>query len=299
MPDPVPWTFAPGGGYSEELAWLTDVLEAPTGGTQHRRVRTSPRTTIRFDALESGASRRWLDAQLRAHGAGRWWVPVAIDARQLGSAVSAAATVLPAAVDGARFVAGGRVLGIGGNPRAFEVRTIQTVGASSITLTAGLDQGWPAGTLLLPLRAGRLAEVPQVARFTADDSALVPLRFELDEPLDTAAAMPGATYRSYPVFDAFAPVWTSDPVWSPERRVELVDDDIATPLAVDLAGVGLGKTVMSYAADTQASVESFRAALFALAGRWSPVWVPTWARDLRVVGIGDGFSPGGPTNIVD
>ena len=78
MPDPIPWTFATGGEYTEEFQWLTDVLSAPTGGTQHRRLRESPRTVVGFSALESGANRIWLDWQLRNHSAARWWVPVDI-----------------------------------------------------------------------------------------------------------------------------------------------------------------------------------------------------------------------------
>ena len=64
MADPAVWPFAPGGEYSEELAWLTDMLQAPSGGTQHRRLRQSPRTVIAFAALESGAVRRRMDAML-------------------------------------------------------------------------------------------------------------------------------------------------------------------------------------------------------------------------------------------
>ena len=121
MADPIPWTFATGGEYTEEFQWLTDVLAAPTGGTQHRRLRDSPRAVLGFSALESGASRIWMDAQLRNHSAGLWWVPVAIDARELTAAVGAGATVLPAAIAGARFVVGGKVLVIGDDPRKFAV----------------------------------------------------------------------------------------------------------------------------------------------------------------------------------
>ena len=285
----MPWTFAPGGEYTEELAWLTDVLAAPTGGTQHRRLRESPRVVLGFSALESGASRLWLDWQLRQHSAALWWVPVAIDTRELSAAVGAGATVLPADIAGARFVVGGKALLVGDDPRVSEVVAISSVGASSLTISPGLVAGWPAGTRLVPLRAGHLLDAPAVARFTARDSGLVALRFRLAEALDTAPAMPGATYRSYPVFDVFVPVWTSDPVWTPERRVEVIDDDIATPLVVDTAGVALGKTVMQYAPDSAAAIASFRAALFALAGRWAPAWVPSWAEDLRLVaGVGAG-----------
>ena len=226
---------------------------------------------------------------MRNYSAARWWVPVDIDARSLGSAVSAGATVLPAAIAGARFVDGGKALLVGDDPRTFAVVSISTVGGSSLTISPGVAAGWPAGTRLVPLRAGYLLNPPPVGRFTARDSALVGLRFRLTEPLDTAAAMPGATYRSYPVFDTFVPVWISDPVWTPERSVEVIDDDIAVPLVVDLAGVALGKTTMQYAPDSAADIISFRGALFALAGRWAPVWVPSWAQDLRLVaGVGAG-----------
>ena len=290
MPDPaVVWSFVPGGDYTEELAWLTDVLQAPTGGTQHRRLRESPRTTIGFACLEHGDDRRWLDAQLRQHSAALWSVPVPIDERPLSAAVLAGATVLPVDVDGARFVAGGRVLIIGHDPRVYEEGTIDSVGVSSLTLSAGLAGPWPANTRLIPLRSAYLADPPPVARYTSDASGLIPLRWRLIDPLDTAPALPGTPYRGHPVFDQIVPVWTSDPVWTPERRTIWADDDIAAPALLDTAGSALGKTVLQYAAVGAGEVASFRAALFALAGRWTPAWVPTWTHDLRLVaGVGAG-----------
>lgn len=284
MADPVAWTFAAGGDYTEELAWLTDVLKAPTGGTQHRRLRQSPRTTLTFSALESGANRRWMDVLLRANSAAAWWSPVSIDARALTADVAAASSSLPVDVAAARFVEGGHALVVGTDPRRFEVLEIDVggVGGSTLTLAGTTANAWPAGTQVIPVRRARLAQMPQVGRFTADDSALVQLRFRLEEPLDTAAAMPGATYRGYPVFDGFAPAWTSDPVWVPERLTDVQDDDLATPFVADTAGVALGKVTMQYALDTAAAIGIFRAALFALAGRWSPAWVPSWTHDLRL-----------------
>lgn len=285
MADPAVWPFAPGGEYSEELAWLTDMLQAPSGGTQHRRLRQSPRTVIAFAALESGAVRRRMELLLRANSALPWWVPVAIDVRSLGSAVSIGATSLPVTVDNARFIGGGKVLAMGNDSAQYELLSIASggVSGSALTLSAATTKAWPAGTLLYPVRRGNLAEAPQIGRFTGDSVGLVELRFMLDDPLDTTAALSGSTYRGLPVFDAFAPAWSSDPTWTPERLAVRIDDEIATPFVADLAGVSTSKMVMRYAPDTAAAVVSFRAALFALAGRWSPVWVPTAAHDLRMV----------------
>lgn len=284
MADPIAWTLDAGGDYSEELAWLTDVLQAPTGGTQHRRLRQSPRTFLAFSALESGDRRRWMEVLLRAHSAAAWWAPVSIDAAVLDGAAAAGTDSLSApGAEGSRFEVGGHALLVGSDPRRYEVREVSAIATGALTLADDLAFTWPAGTQVVPVRRAHLAEMPQLGRFTSDATGLLPLRFRLDEPLDTAPAMPGATYRGLPVFDTFAPVWTSDPVWVPERQVAALDADVGPPFVADLAGVAMGRTTMQYAAVTAAEVATFRAALFALAGRWSPAWVPSWAQDLRVV----------------
>ena len=282
--DPIVWPFATGGEYSEQLDWATDVIPVASGGSQHRRLRQSPRVTLALSALEQGGARRRMEALLRANSAGRWWVPVWVDSAALTAAASAGATVLSLDAADARFVAGGRALLWSGDALTAVVVSIAPggVGASSLTLAAGLVAGAPAGALVVPLRLGRLAEFPQVGRFTAEASDVVDLSFRLDEPLDDAAVVAGDTYRGFPVWP-FRPDWSSGPAWSPDRVVQGMDDGIGPPLAHDLAAVPQGKQAMSYQMTTPAEVVAFRRALFALAGRWSPAWVPSWNGDARVV----------------
>jgi hypothetical protein len=281
--DPVPWTFACGGDYAEECAWLTDLMQAPTGGTQHRCLRPSPRVTISFSALESGSRRRWLDLQLRTNSAGTWQVPVPIDMRPLDAAATAGDLSLVLSTANARFVEGGLALVVGDDPRRFDLCEISAITSGYLTLAGPLTYDWPQGTPVYPVRKGMLAEMPTVSRFTSDDSGLVDLRFQLIEALDTPAAVPGSTYRGVPVFDFIPPVWTTDPAWVPDRLVSMLDDDVGMPLMVDLPGVAIGKTTMQYAATSEAEIVTFRGALFALCGRWSPAWVPSWTQDLRIV----------------
>jgi hypothetical protein len=281
--DPVPWTFGTGGDYAEECAWLTDLMQAPTGGTQHRCLRLSPRVTVSFSALESGSSRRWFDLQLRANSAGTWQVPVGVDRRDLTAPAVASDTSLTLATANARFVVGGQALVVGEDPRRFDLVEISGIASGYLTLTDPLVYDWPAGTPVYPVRKGMLAEQPTVSRFTGDASGLIDLRFQLLEDLDTDAVVPGSTYRGFPVFDFIAPVWTTDPAWVPERLTSLMDDDIGVPLMTDLPGVALGKTTMQYAPATTTDVVAFRGALYALRGRWSPAWVPSWTQDLRIV----------------
>lgn len=280
----IAWPFATGGEYSEQLDWATDVIPVASGGSQHRRLRQSPRVTLALSALLEGPPRRRMEALLRANSAGRWWVPVWIDSVALAAPASAAATVLAVDVGDARFADGGRALLWNGDPLSAVVVSIAPggVGASSLTLAAGLVAGVPVGAQVVPLRLGRLAEFPQVGRFTADASDVVDLSFRLDETLDDAAVVAGDTYRGYPVWP-FRPDWSGAPAWSPERVLQSVDDGIGPPLVHDLAAVPQGRTAMDYLLMTPADVVAFRRALFALAGRWSPAWVPSWNGDARVV----------------
>lgn len=297
MADPIAWPFEWGGDYTEQLEWLTDVMTAPTGGTQHRRLRTSPRVTLSFSTLLQGDRRRALETQLRGNLAASWWVPVPIDGSRLQAAAAALDTSLSLDLGIARIVVGNFVMLVNDDFSACELCEIDAVGSGTLTLVAGLAAAWPAGTLVVPVRGGRLAEVPAIGRFTSDATDLVPLQFQLYEPLESDAAFAGATYRGLPVFD-FVPVWSSDPAWSPERSLATVDYGTAPPMVVDLAGVPLGRTTLQYTMDTAARVAAFRSALYALAGRWSPAWVPSWAQDLRiaspVVGASSNLDIAGP-----
>lgn len=282
--DAIAWPFETGGEYREQLDWLTDVLQVSAGGSQHRRLRQSPRVMLSLAALVEGAPRQRMETLLRANAGGQWWVPVWVDSCRLESAAASTDTALTLDVADARFLSSGRALLWNGDPLAAVVVEIAPagVGASSLTLTAAVGGNWPAGTLVVPLRLGRLAEFPQVGRFTASASDVVALDFRLDEPLDDAAEIVGDTYRSYPVWP-FRPDWAGGPAWTPERVLQGVDDGIGPVLAHDLAAVPQGRTAMQYVLDTRAQVVAFRRALFALAGRWSPAWVPSWNGDARVV----------------
>ncbi len=284
---PTPWVFVAAGEVVEELGWLTDVLQASaTGVSQHRRLRDVPRVHYGFQSMVSGDERRRLEQALRRHAAAEWDVPLLCDRRHLLAPSSGSTLTL--AVAGARFATGGRALLVSGDPSAsWEVVTLDAVGGGTLTTADPIAGSWAAGTAVLPLRAGRLAEVPALERFTSDDTGVIDLRWRLDEALETAPSLP-TTYRGLPVFD-LAPVWLSDPQWSPLRLTDGEDNELAPPAVFDLAGLSLDRMAQQYATTTEEELAALRGALYALAGRWSPAWVPSWAKDLRVVAdVADG-----------
>lgn len=274
----VPWIYAASGSVLEEWAWLTDLLQSSaTGVTQHRRLRQAPRVSIGFDCMAAGDERRALEFALRRYGAADWDVPLPYDQRTLSA--SASGSTLTLTVGGARFAAGGRALLMAGDRSAWEVVNIDTLSSGSITLSAPVSRTWPAQTAVLPLRTGRI-ESTAIERFTGDATGIASLRFGLNEQLIDAASLP-VTYRGLPVFD-LAPDWSSDPQWSSDRITATEDNELGPPAVFDMAGVALDRMEIQYTTTTDAELVALRAGLCALAGRWSPAWVPSWAQDLRL-----------------
>ena len=132
-----------------------------------------------------------------------------------------------------------------------------------------------------PVVEAQLTGPPDVSRITGS-SCEYSVEFILVESFAEEAPAAVESYRSFPVFDA-CPQWTASPKWSPERLVQGVDYGIARPFTYDLAGMNVGKRTMFYSLESDAEIIRFRQMLYALAGRWSPCWVPSWAEDFRVV----------------
>lgn len=278
---PVPWTFAAAGTVSAQLAWLTDVLPAVTGPEQTRRLRLAPRVTVAFDGLESARNRRWMETLLNANGAGRWEVPLVMDTAQLAAPLAAASSSVPFDTSDRRFTAGGKALLIDEDPRRYEVVEIDTVEADHLALVGATAFAWATGTRVVPLRTSHLDGMPTLSRFTGDDSPYQ-VSFLLDELLEVEPDPGAASYRSAPVLE-WTPVWTSDPETTPERQLLTVDEDTGPIVTTDLVGIPLGRTGLSFALVGRPAITAFLGLLYALCGRWSPVWVPSWAQDLRVV----------------
>lgn len=281
MSEPIAWSFATGGEMTEQLAWETDALAAESGPEQSRRLRAYPRVVLRFDGLETGAPRRWLEAVLWHAGSGPWYAPLAMDARQLIDALPAGSDTVVTDTDFPRFVAGGHALLHGEDPRQSEVVEIQSVLDGALSLVGETLQDWPAGTRVSPVRLARLASTVGLSRFTGDITGVYQVQFQLDEPIEVEPDPGAASYRGYPVVE-WRPVWTSDPSWAPERALAIVDEGVAPASVFDPVRQARDRVALQFAMTDIAQIQAFRGLLYALGGRWAPAWVPSWAQDLRV-----------------
>lgn len=281
MPDATPWTFSAAGQITERLDWLTDPMQAVTGPEQRRRLRIAPRTFLGFETLESRASRRHMETLLIANGAGEWLAPLWQDAADLESAWVAGSPSPVLAVDTTlrRFRVGGSVLLIRENSRVFDVGVVASVEDGELELEDGPALSWPAGTAVVPLVLAKIDAMPALSRFTSDDvPALV--SFRVTEPLDWGEDAGDADYRGVPVLE-WIPDGAQDPGFTPERRLGRVDAESGRVTEYDQPGIPLSLQVATFTLVGREEIGAFRSLLYALAGRWGAIWVPTWSQDLQ------------------
>lgn len=279
----IAWPFAIGGAISERLEWLTDVMAPPYGPPQNRKLRHTPRTFLNFDGLEEAGLRRWMETLLVNNRAGLWHVPLAIDTTETTAAAAAAATTIEVSTAGRRFQAGGNALLLGRDARTHEVVEIDTVEADEITLAQPTTRAWPAGSMIVPTIGGQLVNAPTLGRFTGS-SAPYTISFRAAEPIPWTADFGGTIYRDFPVLDPVLD-WSSDPTFIPERNIESLDSGIGPVRLYDRAGMLLPLTRLDVTMVDREQLAEFRSLLYALSGRWQPIWVPSLARDFEIQAV--------------
>lgn len=277
-----PWLTDWSKSVSESLAFLTDVMQAPTGGAQVRALRNAPRRGFGFQQVMNADIRRIVDALRFDLGVQQCLLPIYADIQQLGADLAAGATSIPCRTDGFDFVAGGKAV-LWNDVNAWELVTIASggVGANALTLSAATVNAWPAGTRLYPVRKARVASIAK-ADWQSDDVSTVQVSLLIDEPCDWPAAWPSAaTYRGVPVLE-----WRGDESTDPtdefDRLDGRVDMDVGPVFYFDLPGMPFRAQSQLFTLATRADHTAFRSLLYMLNGRAGQVWVPSWQQDLRL-----------------
>lgn len=147
-------------GVRVSYLWRTGVLTTISAGKEQRSCYLSQflrKMQFELTNLSYGDSNRIL-RNLQRYVSLPWGVPLFTDAIQLSAPVIATDMVLPlsARVASLNFVAGQKliILDPEGNPTAYEVATISSIGADSITVSTGLTSGWDGDCWVCPLILG-------------------------------------------------------------------------------------------------------------------------------------------------
>lgn len=273
------WPVMPewGRGVQESLAWATDILQAnATATTQHRALRPAPRRKFSFEVMTGPKERRVADMLLAGHS-GIWQLPIFPDVQWLQALVPSASEEVLCATAGFDFVAGGRALLYTAVNR-FELVDIATVESDRITLVAPTVATYSRGSRLYPVRRARVQDAAE-ERLSHHDAGRRRLAFDIDEPCDWPVLSSPTEYLGHLVLDA-RPDESSDPTSSYSRLVQTVDYDTGLPVVHDLAGVALRAQKNDWKLFGRVQHTWFRSLLYTLTGRQTPIWVPSWNRDL-------------------
>jgi hypothetical protein len=275
-------------GVQEQLAWRTDVLTASASATtQHRGLRIGPRRSFTFEVRAANQERRVADMLLAGHG-GPWELPIWPDVQWLGAPLAAGVDEVPCSTAGFDFVEGGRAL-LYTTVNQWEVVEIDAIEADHLSLTEVTAAAFGRGSRLYPLRLARVQGEPEERRWT-DDFSRHGLAFDIDEPCDWPALASPTTYLGHPVLDV-RPDEGDDPTASYSRLVQTVDHDTALPIVHDLPGLALRGQQTHWVLSGHAEHTWYRSLLYTLCGRRVPMWLPSFASDLKPVATIAGSSP--------
>ncbi|OQA34468.1 MAG: hypothetical protein BWY56_01894 [Acidobacteria bacterium ADurb.Bin340] len=150
-------------GFTETIEFKTDVLSATSGQEQRVQLRTKPRygAAFRVVTLEPRDSAA-MDALLFGWQGRMFGVPWWPDASMLTAQATPGATSLQVDTTGrASFEAGGLVM-LWADQHAWEALGVLTVASGSVALSSQVAGTWPVGTIVVPMKLGRMAEVVDV-----------------------------------------------------------------------------------------------------------------------------------------
>jgi hypothetical protein len=282
------WPFAANwdSPVKESLAWLTDVLQSPSGAEQRRALRLAPRRSFAFDVLVHAADRSMFDLWVHARGAQPVALPIWPDVQLLPVALPADGQAVECRTVGFDFAAGSMAMLLGAGPHDVELLHIDRVTPTGFDLVEPVLRDWPAGSRLFPARAARLTELPAPVRLT-DQLARASLAFELLEPCSWPAAMPATLYRGRPVLES-RPDESTDLTHGFERLTLRLDNEVGIPRVTDTAGRSFVLQQHAWALWGREEHAAFRGLLYGLRGRQAALWVPTHAADLVVAGTAAG-----------
>lgn len=278
----VPWTWQPNWETPvlERMEWVTDVLQAHDGSEQRISLRLGPRKSYEFATWFSGRDRRAAEAAIWGWGANVWALPIWPDGVDLPDGLAAGAISVSLDTEGRDFVAGSLAI-VMTDANNSETAEVEAVTSTSVTFKRPLIRQWPAGARIYPARAARLQDSVQLPRWTGQvsDARVI---FEVEGPVDGAAAAPATTYRGKPVLEA-RPEWSETPSVEMQRKLARLDPGIGARFFDDEAGMPMAAQRQGYTLVSKAEALVHRGYLYALNGRQAGMWVPTWTDDLVIV----------------
>lgn len=266
------WPFIPRAGWSESLAWKTDII--PSFGKEQRlAIRTAPRQSFAYQhhlnprefSRAKAIATDWVH---RVFG-----VPVWGERTKIVSLASGA-TFIPFSTAYADYRNGGLVA-LWESSESIEAAEIDTVASNGINLKRQLTRGF-ANVFVAPVRFCRAFSGFDFSRRT---SASNDLDLEFDATDNVALpADPSVTYRGYPVLD-YCPLIVTPLDERISRAVDVFDNEQGRRDVEVQSNWASRRYTVAMRKGSRAAVWSIRQWLHSRRGRQKAFWLPSLNAD--------------------
>lgn len=280
-----PIVFRPEQPYRETLSFGTAFRSTITRGREQRvSYRKNPRQLFEWRLfLEDGTERTKVAMFLHSPRDVPFAIPAWHDLTTLTAAVTAGATVLPVAnTSQGDFRVDGLVLIYKDSNGTFEILSVASLTATTVTLNVGLTGGFAQGDIVAPVLIAALDSNPSGARWPSSD-AVVNLALRVtdnDANIGSTAAWP--TFNGRVLLDECNGVETTAPELFEQDVLRI--DSRSGPVHLDASSWGRSQRVTekTFRTATRSASWNLRQLLYALRGPAVAFYLPSFSNDLQV-----------------
>lgn len=273
---PTLWPFCPVESFTESLAWRSDVLRAYSA---EQRIRLTDVPRRGFAIGHTLTMRQYQRAKLLAEavGGGAYYLPLWHE-RQRFSCLSGA-TSISVDTTACEYVVDGYAC-LWQDDETCEIVTVSTVGASSLTLSAGAARAY-SSALVMPAVVAYCRDGFDASR-TVANRVSISGEWAVFAGTDVGASS-YPTYRSYPAVTDCPRIGSGTMAERFAWPLDAVDNGLAVPY-YDAALAQMSQTLsLAWMPAALADLRALREFFHAIKGRQKAFWVPDWTRGLELL----------------
>lgn len=284
------WPFLPNwrDGVVERLSWATAVMGSETGAEQRQGLRLSPRRELEATFNPVGSVRTYFDLFLSELGGQEMMIPLWHDKHRTTNEIVQGTDRIDCHTEYGEFVAGGMALLVGADPWSHQAVRIEAVDGAGLDLAAPVDSNWKAGVTILPMRRARIA-LDSGMQSLSSRVGESQMRFALNQANDLPdeGAWEGFTYDGLPVVTQETN-WSEPVEFTFNRIVEQEDGGTGLTYIRDVAARAFRTKTHVWHLRGRVANWAWRQFLYRMAGRRTPVWMPTGNQDMTVAAAAAG-----------
>lgn len=268
--------------FTERLQWMTEVQPHIDGTEMRISARKNPRQLFEWNfIMEDGTERSRFHNIMFDWQASIFGLPTWYEMTRTTSAVSVSDTTINvSSTDYADYRVGGLVV-VFQNSTTFDVLELASLTSTSLTLTSGVLNGYPVGTMVMPLRTGFARRQVSGSRFISGDATMT-IQFRVDDnDVDLADTSAFSQFNSKVLIDTCNSVRGR---MSEQFERDIVSMDNTAGLTLQSSPWAVGKRIHQLAllAKGKQGLWEVRQLLHALRGKQISFYVSSFTEDFTL-----------------